>query len=1060
MQHEVLFTALKIANRLKLIEPLEYMYRTALPPFRYKKLDSLTAEPPVAAEIDDSDWEEVASPGFFSDWETNFILRTTFAVPASVPDDAVVVIDLPLGELRTTPHPEALAYVDGIGYAGIDRNHHELRLTPPVRDGRTHHLALAGWTSVAPSRGSRPYMSECVMAVLSQPARDFIRVARVALTAANALPENDPVHGALLNTLDEAFKALDLREPLEGSQAFYESIPAAYRILRQGIEKAGIPLNVRIYAAGHAHIDVAWLWTLDHTKQKARRTFYSVLRNMEQFPDYSFTQSQPQLYDYIRQIDPRLFEGIRERVAQNRWEAIGGMWVEADCNITGPESLARQFLLGRAFFRRHFGEGADSPVLWLPDVFGYAWNLPQLVREAGMEYFFTIKIGWNNYNRLPYDSFWWQGLDGSRVLTFFGTTPDSPTTTIGTYNADTDPDKVLRTWTNFQQKELVDAPLLISYGHGDGGGGPDRAHLENLAEMKCFPSIPQVRSGKVGDFFRDLEESAGDRLPVWNGELYLECHRGTYTSQARNKRANRKSEFALHDAEFLAGLAASLDPSYNYPAENLRRAWELVCLNQFHDILPGSSINAVYAESQQQYAEVARRASEARESALACLAETTGGDLLVVNPTSFPRSDLAFWPGTLPEGKQLRLNGKTVITQPAENGTWLGLGTLEPYSLNALEIVDLHPAGENDRGETRTTPAVEPVGDPTATPGTLENECLRVEFNYAGDIISIYDKTNHREVLPEGQIANHIKAYEDRPIRWDAWDIDPTYDDKEWAPEPAESIRVLESGDLRASIEIKRRILNSRYTQVISLQRGSARLDFDTVIDWRERHILLKVAFPVDVLSPTATYEIQWGNVTRPTHHNTSWDWARFESAAQKWVDLSEGDYGASLLNDCKYGHDIQGNVIRLSLLRAPTHPDPEADQGEQRFTYSLLPHGGGWGKETIAQAYALNDPLIVYMPEKHAAVRESLGPQFQLDRDNLVIETVKPAEDRHGWIVRLYETQRCRGEGRLRVGGKVSCAWRANLIEENQSELVVEDNEVVFNYRPYQIITLRVATN
>ncbi|MFN3335374.1 MAG: alpha-mannosidase, partial [Caldilinea sp.] len=427
---------------------------------------------------------------------------------------------------------------------------------------------------------------------------------------------------------------------------FYASVPAAHAALKAGIAKAGPALDVEVIGTGHAHIDVAWLWTLGITRQKAGRTFHTVLRLMEQFPEYHFTQSQPQLYDYVRQDYPQLFEDMKARIAEGRWETIGGMWVEADCNLSGPESLARQFLLGRSFFRKHFGAEAETPVLWLPDVFGYAWNLPQLIKEAGLEYFFTIKIGWSQYNRLPYDSFWWQGLDGTKVLTHFSTTPDFGAY-ASTYNAMATPAQNLGTWQNFQQKELQQA-LLMAFGYGDGGGGPTREMLENIREMGDFPGLPRMRNGSVKEFYEKLEAESGDRLPTWNGELYLELHRGTYTTQSRNKRANRKSEFLLHDAEFLATLA-SLCGDYVYPQATLNKAWELVCLNQFHDIIPGSSIAPVYVESQAQYAEIRKMAEGVIDEAVAALTPA-GAYGVIVNPSSFPRNDLAFLPGAQNEG--------------------------------------------------------------------------------------------------------------------------------------------------------------------------------------------------------------------------------------------------------------------------------------------------------------------------------------------------------------------------------------------------------------------------
>ena len=844
-------------------------------------------------------------------------------------------------------------------------------------------------------------------------------------------------------------------------------MPGAHEALCRGIERAGPPHAATSVAAGHAHIDLAWLWTLGQTRRKAGRTFHNVLRLMEQFPDYRFTQSQPQLYEYVLQDYPALFDAIRERAAEGRWEPIGGMWVEADCNISGPESLARQFLLGQRYLRNHFGD-AVSAVLWLPDVFGYAWNLPQLIKQAGLDYFFTIKIGWSQYNRLPYDSFWWQGLDGTRVLTHFSTTPDpGDFPSNGTYNAVLGPRAALGTWENFQQKELQDT-FLMSYGYGDGGGGPTREMLENMSELTAFPGIPRVQPGRVDDFFRQLDAESGERLPVWNGELYLEMHRGTYTSQSRNKRANRKSEFLLHDAEFSAALAALLDPEYVYPHDRLRRAWELVCLNQFHDIIPGSSISEVYEESLAQYEEVAAAGEEVRDGALEVIAERMGAQRLLVNPSGFPRRDLVFWPSRHDAPPLQRGDGAVIATQPVEGGLLLDAGQLPPYSVTPL----LEAAGLEVRGleapEKEKAPPASVPSSPTggaraltvkASPTLLENALLRVELDDAGHITRIYDRRAQREVLPPSALANELQIFEDRPLNWDAWDIDIFYDDRYWTAE-VESVRVVEEGPLRAALELRGTILHSPFVQRISLSHNSACLRFDTTVDWRERHILLKAAFPIDVLSPTATYEIQWGNVERPTHRNTSWDWARFETAAQKWVDLSEGGYGVSLLNDCKYGHDIHDNVLRITLLRSPTHPDPEADQGEHRFSYALLPHGGRVDEETIGAAYALNDPAFVFAAKDGEGTTTADLPLSLLavDQPNVVVETVKQAEDGNGIIVRLYEALRHRGPVTLRCAFPLESAFLTNLLEEPERPLPVEGNSVQLTLRPYQIATLRLV--
>jgi alpha-mannosidase len=982
---------------------------------------------------------------------TDFVLRTQFEVPAGWDPKAPVALYLPLGEAGDFSHPESLAYIDGLPYAACDRHHQEIKLPERWRDGRRHLLALHGWTGLGGWARNEPdlklFMRPCAVVQIDQPTRDFVATARVALGIAKGLSESEPAKAHLLNALDAAFLRLETREPFGDN--FYASVPPAHEILQAGIDKAGVAPEVKIVASGHAHIDVAWLWTLGQTRRKAGRTFHTVLRLMEQFPDYHFTQSQPQLYDFIRQDYPGLLEAITARVKEGRWEPIGGMWVEADCNLSGSESLARQFLLGRTFFRDHFGAGVESPVLWLPDVFGYAWNLPQLIKQAGLDYFFTIKISWNQYNRLPYDSFWWQGLDGTQVLTHFSTTTGEwvlPGTgqKPSTYNAEATPQEALNTWTNLQQKELQQE-MLMAFGYGDGGGGPTREMLENIREMAAFPGAPRMRQASVHEFFRNLEASSGDRLPVWNGELYFELHRGTYTSQSRNKRANRKSEFLLHDAEFLASLASLLDTDYSYPADRLQKAWELVCLNQFHDIIPGSSIGPVYVESLQQYADVATIGSSVRAEALQIIADNLPSDLVVVNPTSFPCADLAFWAGSLAEGQSLQAEaGSKIPTQPTPGGTWLAAGEVPSLGVVSLKRVQ----GTSPQATTGLT----------VTPHLLENDYIRVELTKAGDISRIFDKANGREVLAPEALANQFQAFEDRPLSWDAWDVDIFYEDKLWLADPATSVEVSEAGPLRATLEVKRRILNSNYVQQISLAYNSPRLDFATTIDWREKHILLKVAFPVEVFTPVATYEIQWGNVERPTHRNTSWDWARFETCGHKWIDLSEGDYGVSLLNDCKYGHDVRNNVLRISLLRAPTEPDPDADQGEHHFSYSLLPHAGRWNETTIAAAYALNDPLLVGENRKNGSSNLSHSSFLSSSRPNVVIETVKRAEAGKGLIVRLYESQRQRGPVALTTGFPLAEAWRTNLLEEDQETLAVDGSKVNFSIKPYEIVTLRLV--
>lgn len=992
MRHRMRFTVEKIAQRIQLLAPLVYRQTVSISPFKLKYLPEATIPADLPSMAPDDTWETIQPGQYWGPIQQSFVMCSTFAAPAAYAPHAALY--LPLGDAEDFVHPEALIYIDGEPLAAVDRAHQEIALPARYCDGREHRLTLHGWTGYNNNQGHDALllMRQPQVVQVDQPLRDFLVTASAALDLAKRYAEENPIHGALLNALDEVFLLLDTRDPL--TEYVYPTVAEAHARLKERLAAAGDPLPVHVWSAGHAHIDVAWLWVLEQTRRKASRTWYTALHLMEQFPEYTFTQSQPQLYEYIRQDHPALLERVKDAVKARRWELIGGMWVEADCNVSGSESLARQFLLGRRFYREHFGPDQDSPVLWLPDVFGYSAQLPQLIRLAGMQYFFTIKIGWNQYNKLPYDSFWWQGLDGSRVITHFSTTPETDNPLYSsTYNAAALAIDPLRTWQRFKQKE-TQRDLLMVYGWGDGGGGPTREMLENIREIAHFPGSPQSKHAFAGDFFKHLEATCGAQLPTWNGELYLEYHRGTYTTQSRNKRANRQAEIALHNAEFLCTYAKTLKPDFAYPRDAFTEAWRLVCLNQFHDIIPGSSIGPVYVESLQQYERVMLIAEQAQNAALEVIRQHIASDA-VVNPS------------------------------PVEQDG------IPPYAI-ASSIP--HP--------TRT--AALTLGDVN----TLENERLLAVFDAAGDLVRLYDKVNEREVMPAGAIGNQMQAFEDRPQMWDAWDIDVFYQDRMWLADPASSIT--RDGD---TLIIQRQIMSSPYTQRIRLEGDMLR--FNTEIDWRERHILLKVAFPVDVLSPVATYDVQWGHVQRPTHWNTSWDWARFEVVGHKWADLSEGGYGVSLLNDCKYGHDIRDNVMRLSLLKSPTWPDKTADLGVHHFSYALYPHAGADLRTTQARGYAFNNPTF--------NLSDGIGTQTALPslvsvEGSALIETIKLAEDDDSVIVRLYEPNRVRGTVTLRPSFAVSHAQVVNLLEDPLEDVPIQpDGSLSLPLTPFQIVTVKL---
>jgi len=847
----------------------------------------------------------------------------------------------------------------------------------------------------------------------------------------------------ILRVLDEALSLVDWRGPV--GQAFRSSLAKANAYLQSELySRLSAGNQPKLLAVGHAHIDTAWLWTLTQTREKAARTFSTVLRLMERYPEYHFTQSQAQLYKFIEDDYPELLSAISGRVAEGGWEPIGGTWVEMDCNVTGAESLVRQFLFGTRLFEKYFGT-PGSPVLWLPDVFGYSSALPQIIKRAGFKYFMTTKISWNEYNQLPYHSFWWRGVDGTEVLTHFINTPSRRW--FATYNGTLAPWQVKGTWDTYKQKGNHDE-VLLSFGFGDGGGGPTAEMLEYGRRLRDFPGSPRVSQGRVEDFFRRLEEDS-IALPVWNGELYLEYHRGTYTTQARNKRANRKSELLYHNAELFAALAYLWGA--DYPQDALNKGWELILLNQFHDIIPGSSIGPVYEESQAQYQKVISWGERALDDALEYIVgrlDLCGNNaaLVVFNPTGWVRHDLVR--AKVKKAEHLRLmgpNGEEVPYQPISEEAIVF--PAQGVAANGYHAYRLRP------GEPHAT-VEEPV---TLEDLTFENRFFRVQFNQAGQIISWWDKITQRKVVPEGAVANQFQAFEDRPLGNDAWDINIYYQDKQWSADEPTTIRILESGPLRAAFEVKRTFLHSKITQRIYAYANLPRMDFETEVEWLEKHVLLKVAFPVEVHSTRATYDVQFGNVERPTHWNTSWDWARFETCAHKWVDLSEGDFGVSLLNDCKYGHDIKDNVIRLTLLRSPTEPDPHADEGHHEFTYSLLPHTGDWRVQTVQRAYELNLPLLAKFTEPHDGILPDSFRLVSADVPNVVVETVKRAEDGEDLIVRCYECYNQRGSVTLTFGRSIVAATECNLMEREDQPAEFATSQLVFNMKPYQIRTFRV---
>jgi len=798
------------------------------------------------------------------------------------------------------------------------------------------------------------------------------------------LPKNKARHAQILQAMYEA--SLLLTPDVTDAQ-----VAAAHARLAPELAKQGGDPSLQISAVGHAHIDLAWLWPLRETIRKGARTFSTVLRNMEQYPDYVFGASQPQLYQWMKEFYPELYAQIKERIAEGRWEVQGGMWVEPDANIPSGESMVRQILYGKRFFRDEFG--IDVLNLWLPDVFGYSGSLPQILKKGGMSYFLTQKLSWSEFNTHPHHTFHWEGIDGSRVLVHMP--PES------TYNSSAAPRAIARAEDDYLDKDVSDRALVL-FGIGDGGGGPGEEHLERLARERNLLGLAPVVQEPAAAFFEKLAERSS-AYHVWRGELYLEKHQGTLTSQARNKRYNRKLEIALRELE-LSAVNAQIASGHHYPSAALDRIWKEMLLLQFHDILPGSSITRVYTESLARY-----------ETLL----------LEVTELTSF--ADRA----------------------------WLGNGQI-PVAVNSLSWDRQEWLQVDGSWKQATVPALAAavIGEAAAISGlsatkdAIENDLLRVTFDASGVIVSVFDKANGREALRPGEPGNVLAVYEDIG---DAWDFAADYAAKAPGAFTLVEAEAWIDGP-RAIVRQTRKFGKSTLTQNIILTAGSRRVDFETHVDWREADKMLRTSFPVAVNADSARCEIQFGNIARPTTKNTSWDAAKFEVCGHKWIDISEAAYGVALLNDCKYGHCVHGNTLDLNLLRATGWPDPIADRAEHNFTYSLLPHAGDYaGGEVVREGYALNMPLRVVNGAG------SVPSLFQVDQANVIIEAIKKAEDSGDIIVRLYEAHGASTTVKAQFGLKVSSVAVVNLMEEGDEPLTVMDGAVTFDVKPFDIVTLKV---
>ncbi|MBM6994682.1 alpha-mannosidase [Paenibacillus sp. DXFW5] len=887
------------------------------------------------------------------------------------------------------------------------------------------------------------------LVLVNRPVQSLMYTATIVRDSAVLLPEQDFRRTRLIEALYDAmdgFVALDAEAVREGG-----AIAELEQRLAERVKAIGGNAEGLIQMVGQSHIDIAWLWPVRETVRKTSRTFSTVDALMREYPEYRYTQSQPLLFAFLKENDPELYERVKARIKEGRWELVGGMWVEPDLNLPSGESLMRQMLYGQRFYQEEFG--FTSEIEWLPDTFGYCASLPQILKHGGIRYFMTTKLGWNDTNVFPYDLFHWVGIDGTPMLSYLN----------HGVNENTLPKDVHEHWQSYRQKAVHPEQMLL-YGHGDGGGGVTREMLEYINRAELMVGQPASEYSTATEFFAGIE-AAQPKLPAWHGDLYLELHRGTYTTHGRNKRSNRKAEILYREAELWNALAAPTLPKdqQREAQSTLQAGWKLILLNQFHDIIPGSAITEAYETSTKEYDDIFEKGNTGLRHGLTALVEqvTTTGEgtpYVVFNSLGWTRDavvalpDQGYRSGTAAydeRGTRLELDIRTGLN--GGSAAWVRVPEVPAFGYKTIWL-------RTEADKAAETAATSPAGSKVFQ-GEWETEFYRLKFNDCGEIVSLWDKKAGREIVKSGESANRFHFYHDRPTLWDAWDIDPRYEQQ-----PAGKAVLLESGLVASGpvqdvLRFRWSLGQSEITQDMILYHHDKRIDFQTKVNWNEAHKLLKVGFPIDVVTDKATYEIPFGALERPTHRNTSWEQAQFEVCGHRFADVSERGYGVSLLNDCKYGYDIQGSTIRLSLLRAPKWPDVTADLGEHEFTYSLYPHQGDWQTaHTVRAAAELNHTPAVLVAGVHGGTRPSTGALLGFAGEHVVLDTVKPAEDGDGVILRLYESAGGRERVALNWNEPVSAAFLSDALERELEPITMASvGRIELDFAPYEIKTLKL---
>ncbi len=1044
---DMLLTEEKVRSRLSELFGTRYRNRTDLPLLRAKEDLSgiVNPVPPTADEM-----QETMSLGDTWTGRDRYLwLQVTVTLPVEW-ENPVGVFDFGITGSGYNSGFESLLYVNGKPYQAIDTNHQEVFFDKTLQ-GRPISLVFRLWSGLEGGGEPRELthtLQTAFVAELDTNADELYYLGDTALRTVKLLKDDQLERHELLHALDKAIRLIDWTD--KRTSAYYDTVAEAYASLNKAID--GMEKNTRatVSCVGHTHIDTAWRWRLKHTAEKASRSFSTVLRYMEQYPEYIFLHTQPQQYAYIKEYFPEIYEKIRQRVAEGRWEIDGAMWVEPDCVLTSGESLTRQLLMGRRFMLDEFGK--EPEYLWLPDVFGYSYALPQILKKSGIDTFMTTKIAWNQYNRMPNDTFRWKGLDGSEVLAHFVTTPcpgqDVETNFYSNYNGEMYPDVIAGSWKLYREKH-IHPETLIPYGFGDGGGGVTREMLERRRHMDRLPGLPNVKPTTAGDYFRRLQKSVRETdepMATWDNEMYLEYHRGTYTSQAFVKKMNRRMEELYRKAEWLTAMEAVKSGDIAAAEQKaLNEGWKMLLTHQFHDILPGSSMREVYDDAETYYSEMQKIADSVMEHSLQKMTVQEANGYTVINELATERSGL------------VRLDGfdSTTHILATADGT-------EVPTQGDVAYVQAVPAMGVLHLQTKARQAVPQLDACAAVKETADGFCVesdhyRVTLNAAGQISELFDKDQDCNVLAEGQRGNVLQFFEDKPLDYDAWDIDMYYGQKMQEVTELTSRKLVENGPVRMVLRQEWNVSKSHIIQDMILYKHDRRIDFKTHVDWQEVQKLLKVAFPVDIRTTYATYDIQYGNIRRANNSNSSWERAKFEVSGHRFADLSEHGTGVSLLNDCKYGYDVHQNVMRLTLLKAAIFPDPHADQGEHEFTYAIYPHASNFVDGGTVQAAAdLNQPLVsvpgrLNLPACNGSTVSIQGAHTELD-------ACKQSEDGKSLVVRFHEYAGAKGVAEVKFGFDVKEVRACDLMERpTDKPETVADNSVKIKIKPYEIVTLLV---